>query len=669
MDKDNDPARRAEKKEHVLACLSGSPTAVGLLQTAAKNAEALGAEFTALSVHTPETDRLEPAKREQFRQNVLLAQSLGAKVVTVYGEDVPQQIAEFVKISGVTQIVIGRSAASRRFLRKPNLTEKLIAVLPEVEIYVVPEQFPERFYRDVKTRLFRRMIPNPFDFLIALAILAAATLLGLLFLSFGFTESNIITVYILAVLLTSLFTKGYVPSVFASVSSVVLFNYFFTDPRLSLQAYGAGYPVTFVIMLAASIITGTLASKLKDHAKLSAQAAFRTQVLFDTNRLLQKAGNDEELIDSTAGQLLKLLDRDLIVYLESGGKLTSGRVFCVPGSVSRKLFFRDAEQRAANEAFHTNRRTGASTETPGDAKCLYLPIRLGTEVLGVVGIWIGKNAPDTFESSVVDSILGECALAIENGRNARESQRAALRAKNEQLRADFLRMISHDLRTPLTSISGNAGNLLNNFDKMDPESVHCAFEDIYDDSLWLTGLVENLLSITRLEEGQMRLNLSLYPIDEVIEEAMRHIDRRDHSHRISVNCSSDRLLAQMDAKLIAQVLINLVDNAIKYTPPGSEIRISAEQAGEELFVHVADNGPGIPDDQKERVFEMFFTGDSAIADRRRGLGLGLALCRSIISAHGGRIRLSDCRPRGAVFTFTLPISEVKLDEQALDSGR
>ncbi len=251
---------------------------------------------------------------------------------------------------------------------------------------------------------------------------------------------------------------------------------------------------------------------------------------------------------------------------------------------------------------------------------------------------------------------------MDNNRNAAEKELAAVLAKNEQLRANMLRAISHDLRTPLTSISGNAGNLLSNYDKLDADTKVQIFADIFDDAQWLISLVENLLSVTRIDEGRMKLNMSVQLMDEVINEAMKHISRKNAEYIISIDCKDELLLARIDAKLIIQVIINLVDNAVKHTPVGSEINIIAEKKGGFISVSVTDNGDGIPDTIKPRVFEIFYTGDNKIADSRRGLGLGLSLCKSIVNVHGGELTLTDNIPKGCIFTFTIPSEEVIINE-------
>ncbi len=648
-------------QEHTLVCLSASPSNAKIIQTAAKMASAFGGSFTALYVQTPAFEKMEEADRNRLEQNIRLARQLGADTTTIFGDDVSLQIAEFARISGVTKIVIGRSNTGRRhFWAKPSLTEKLIEIAPNLDIHIIPDATVRIPYRAPAATVLKSLIPQPRDLLVTLLLLIAATLVGLTFYSFGFTESNIITVYILCVLLTSLFTKGYACSVLCAVMGVVLFNYFHTEPRFTLHAYGAGYPVTFGVMLIASIITGTLASKLKDHAKISAQAAYRTKVLFDTNQLLQKAQDDNDILQITASQLVKLLDRDVVVYPEQSGELVTGSLF--PATDQQPQLFTSHEMKAATWVWRNGHRGGATTRMYSDAKCLYLAIRINGKVYGVVGIHLQGAPLDDFENSVLLSILGECALAIDNSRNAREKELAAVLAKNEQLRANLLRAISHDLPTPLTSISGNASNLLTNYDKLDEEALRNTFSDIFDDSQWLISLVENLLSITRLEEGQMHFNMSPQLMDEVITEAMNHISRKSEEHTIRIACSDALLLARMDARLIIQVVINLVDNAVKYTPAGSEIMVSADKIEGFVRVQVADNGAGIPDAEKAHVFEMFYTGRQQVADSHRSLGLGLALCKSIINAHGGEITLTDNTPSGCVFTFTIPSGEVNINE-------
>ncbi len=656
-------------REHILVCLSASPSNEKIVKTAAKMVNAFGGNFTALYVQTADSEKMPEEDKKRLQNNIQLAKHLGADIATIYANDISYQIAEFARISGVTKIVIGRSNVKRRhFFSRGTLTEKLIEIAPNLDIHIIPDNNSETSY-DLKNKDFKKyFLPSLKDLLILALILLASTGLGNLFYVFGFTEANIITIYLLGALLTPLLVKSYVCSALFSFASVLLFNFFFTEPRLTLHAYESGYPVTFAIMLSASFITGILANRLKEHAKQSSMAAFRVKMLFDTNQLLQKAQDDRDIINITASQLMKLLKRSVVVYPENNGRLTKGYLFACSPEINEGDLFSFLEEQAAQWVYENKHRAGASTKVYSKAKCLYLAIRLNNKVYGVIGIHLNGRNLDSFENSVLLSVLGECALAIENIRNAKEKELAAVLAKNEQLRATLLRAISHDLRTPLTSISGNADNLLKNYELLDEETKNRAFSDIYSDSQWLISLVENLLSITRLEDNRMQFNMSVQLMDEVISEALQHISINATEHIITENYKDELLLAVMDVRLIIQVVINLVDNAIKYTPTGSEIRISAEKTGGFVKVSVSDNGIGIPDTEKKKVFDMFYTGNNKIADSRRSLGLGLHLCRSIVNAHGGEISLRDNIPQGCVFEFTIPSGEVKINEQAQNIG-
>lgn len=649
--------------EHILVCLSASPSNARIVRSAAKMASAFGGLFTALYVETPASEHMSENDKKRLNENIALAEKLGADIATVYGDDISFQIAEFARISAVTKVVIGRSVnARRRFWNKPTLTERLAEIAPNLDIHIIPDALTQINYGDKKKSFARQLVPSVKDLLITAGILTAATLIGNLFFMLGITEANIITIYIFGVLLISVLTKGYICGILGSVLSVTLFNFFMTEPRLTFHAYDSGYTVTFAIMLVTSIVSGTLASRLKNHAKLSAQTAFRTKVLFDTNKLLQKVHNDNDIINITASQLSILLNRNIIAYPEIGGKLSEGLVFSSLTEPQDDVFFSETETQAAQWVLENKRRAGVTTEIFPETKCLYLAICTKDKAYGVVGIHINGVHLEAFENSVLLSILGECALAIENSRIAKEKETADIMAKNEQLRANLLRSISHDLRTPLTSISGNASNLRSNYDKLDDDTRMQMFTDIYDDSQWLISLVEKLLSVTRIEEGRMNFAFSIQLIDEVIEEALKHINRKSSEHHISVEYKSDLLLAKIDARLIIQVIINIVDNAIKYTPKGSEIKITAQKKEDKIFISISDDGDGIPDDVKPKVFEMFYTCGKSIADSRRGLGLGLALCKSIMHAHGGEIYLSDNSPHGCIFTLTLPSEEVTINE-------
>ena len=620
--------KKTNTKEHILVCLSSAPSNARIIETAAKMAKAFGASFTALYVQTPASELMLDADKARLANNIRYAESLGANVATVIGDNVAFQIAEFSRLSGITKVVLGRSAAPKKGLfKKQTLTDQLIALAPNLDVHIIPDMTVKQ--KEQKARLFgkRTLLSTLKDFGISALILAIASGISFGLHYMGFTDANIITVYILAVLVISVLTENRFCWVISSAAGVLLFNFFFTTPKFSLMAYDKGYPVTFLVMLVASLVTGSIAARMKNHAKQSAQTAYRTKILLDTNQMLAKAKSSDEIFEIAASQTKKLLALDAFALRDNDlSKLgITGTSLC-------------------------------KTES-----CTYYPIHASNTVYGAIGIQSTKTV-DAFENSILLSILGECALALESERNAREKEASAILAEQEKLRANLLRTISHDLRTPLTSISGNADNLLANDEMFDTETRRQIYTDIREDSEWLISLVENLLSVSRMGDGKSDIRMSAELVSDVIDEAVRRTEKNASEHKLTVKESDGILLARMDARLIVQVLINLIDNAIKYTPRGSEIEISAVEKDNEIAITVADNGHGIADEIKPRVFDMFYTGAEKIADSRRSLGLGLALCKSIVNAHGGEITVSDNKPHGAVFTFTLPKEEVEISE-------
>ena len=355
------------------------------------------------------------------------------------------------------------------------------------------------------------------DFGISLIILAAATIAGYLFKLGGLTDSNIIMLYIIAVLVISILTSKIYYCLGSSIVGVLVFNYLFTYPEFSFSAHDAGYPVTFLTMFITALIAGTLANKLKRNTLIAEQ-------------------------------------------------------------------------------------------------------------------------------------------------NAREKEEAALLAQNEQLRANMLRTISHDLRTPLTSISGNASTLISGGTALDETARQQIYTDIFSESMWLIEMVENLLYATRIEDGRMQLNISVEILDDIVQEAVKHTERTHSKRNIIVDMLDEIIPVMADANLIVQVIVNLMDNAVKYSDEDSDVTVSVHLENEYAVISVSDHGTGISDEEKEKVFDMFYTGGSRSSDSRRSLGLGLALCRSIITSHGGTISVSDNIPNGTVVSFTLPIGEVDLNE-------
>ena len=642
------------REEHILVCISPSPNNARVIEAGAALARAFGAKLTALYVEPPVNSPRQAEAARRLERNLALAQKAGAQIAVSFGADVAYQIAEFAKTARVTKLVLGRAANASGWLRhRRDPAVRLARLLHGMEFFWVPEEAGEH------ARAPRMQLRGLSwgSFAIELAILVAATLIGLLLRALGFTEASIMTLYILAVLLTAFLTDGVIYGLLSSMLSVLTFNYFFTEPRFTLLAYDPGYPLTFLVMLVASVLTSSLTAKARQQAKINAEKAYRTEVLLAASRNLQQADSADEIMLETARQLHALVGGAALLYPAENGALLQPVLF--PPGEEKQALFSGEERAAADWTLSNNKRSGAGTEISPTARCQYLAVRGHGEVRAVAGIELSRPL-DSFEQSLCLAILGECGLALDKQLADEARQAIALRAQQEQLRSNLLRAISHDLRTPLTSISGNADMLLRGAVPADETAQ--IYGSIYEDSIWLINLVENLLSITRMDDSSIRLNLKPELMTDVIESALNRLGRRTERHEIRVEVADDLLLARMDAPLIVQVLLNLLENAIKYTPEGSNIDISAEASGELVSVRVADNGPGIPDESKRKVFDLFFTSAGMRGDARRGLGLGLALCRAIVTAHGGEIHVSDNAPHGSIFTFTLQKAEVSQDE-------
>ncbi len=653
----NEAAARAG--EHILICLSSSPSNAKVIRTAARMSEAFHSGFTALFVETPETKELKGENLKRLRDNLRLAEQMGAQIVTVYGSDPAVQIAEYAKISGVTKIVLGRTNHRQNpFFRGKSLADKLTNLAGSIDIYIIPDSQP--LYQ--KRRIYRKDDEPWFDWkdvLKTLAITALATVIGFAFFTLGLRDANIITIYILGVLITAIWTHGHLYGAIASLLSVVAFNYFFTVPRFTLEATDPDYPVTFLIMLIASVISSSLATRVKKQARQSAQKAYYTELLMTSSQKLQQGKNEQEIIGLAAQQLSILLERPVLYALAGEGKDLQFMVTPSEQTGSILKSMTSEERGVADWVVKNNKRAGATTNTLSNAQNLYLAVRGIQGVMGVVGIPSKYYPePEVFEKNLMISILNECGLILERRRFREKNQKVEMEAQRERLRSNLLRAISHDLRTPLTSISGNAGVLMEKSIVLDEEKKQDLYRSIYDDSMWLVNLTENLLSITRIENGTMHLQTNAELMGDVFQEALSHLDRQSREHQISVELPDDLIMAKIDVRLIVQVIINIVNNAIKYTPAGSHIILRAEKKNSMVQVSISDDGPGIPDEAKEHLFDMFYTASQGKADNRRGLGLGLNLCRSIVTAHGGTIAVTNNTPHGSVFTFTLPLEEV-----------
>lgn len=636
----------------VLVCLSSSPSNYRVIKAAAKTADAFQCPLKALYVgKLPDSE----SEDDQLNRNIRLAKSLGAKVQLTESTQIAYAIAEYAKLSEVTDLFIGHSPAAHSVFSQ-SIAEQVMRYLPNMDIHIIPDAqvsqgliHPERHFTKLTVKDTLRM----------LAIMLAATLLSVLFDRSSFSNANIITIYILGVLMTAVVTADQRYGLIAAFLYILLFNFLFIEPRYSLMVYDSAYLVTYIVTVIASVITGSLASKIKSSASIAASNAYQAKILLDTNEAIETAKREEDILLITGRQLENLFHTGIVYYPVRDGKLidTATRFQTLP---SEELQARaKTELEIARYAKEHNCRAGAFTGYFPNAAFQYLSIRVEDRIYGIIGIERCRQLKKDFENTILLSLLGQCAISIENKRNYEAREQARLTAERERLRSALIRSFSHDLRTPLTAISGNADTLLHNSSVLSDAEKKGMYADIKDDAGWLINLVENLMSMTKLDEGK-DLNRTAEIVDDVIAEALRHVDRHIEEHRLIVRRNNDYLIASMDVRLITQVIINLVNNAVKYTPAGSVIELSAEEDDEKIWVIVEDDGPGIAEADQPHIFDMFYTADKKVTDSRRSLGVGLSLCRAIMQAHGEEIELVNREPHGAKFRFSLKKERVDI---------
>ncbi len=635
------------REKHVLVCISDASDHQKAICAGAQIAYAMNARFSAI---VAENRFLR--ENDSMKNNILLAESKGARIITMDEQDFVLQTVEYARISNATHIILKEDIASLFHVPK-RLFVQFSNSLPDVDIMVVTHQNRTRSFpvhhEDGKEKF------SASDVFKMLSVLLMCTIVGYMLLLFGLTDVHIIVVYLIGVLIIAMITSGRTYSLVSSVLSVLIFNFFFTSPYFTLISDPKNI-ATFAVMFLAALLQSSLTVRIKSQAIESSQKAYRTEVLLESSRVLSRAEGTEQVLEACAGQLKILLEKDLLMAVVNENNETEPPLYFPFGKYEMEA---SLDKDAAECAIERKQICGNTTSWCSESQLMIWPIVGNEKVLALCGIDLKNESLRNFEKNLMSSILEQCAMVLETQRTLKLKQEIEEAARQEALRANLLRMISHDLRTPLTSISGNALLLMNAQEKLGTEKIAELSHSIHEDTQWLIQMVENLLSITRIENGNMKIHVESELVEDVIEEAIKHVDSGIAMHPLRIELENDFIMAEMDASLIVQVLINLINNAVKHTPSETEIVIRAFQRRKEIVIQVCDYGEGIPEDKQEHLFEMFTTLNNLSGDSRRGMGLGLALCKSIIHAHHGTISMHDNLPKGSVFEFTLKASEVK----------
>jgi two-component system sensor histidine kinase KdpD len=461
----------------------------------------------------------------------------------------------------------------------------------------------------------------------------------------GFDKSNLIMIYLLGVAFVATL-YGRRPSAFAAVLSVAAFDFFFVPPNLTFAVTDTQYLVTFAVMLVVSLVISTLAARVRAQAEAARVREERTRVLYAVSRDLAVARTLDEVAGAASQHAEAIFQGPATVLLPG----TDGHLVASDGGPAP-----DARETAvAQWAFDHRQIAGLGSDTLPGASMLWVPLQGSRVALGVLGVRPAESllplAPEQMD--LLDTLARQVASGLERVRLAMEAEEARVAAETERLRSTLLSSVSHDLRTPLATITGAASTLLQP-GTLGPEAERELKEAIYEEGDRLNRLVTNLLDMTRLESGSLQLGKDWESLEELVGTALARLERGLAGRSVSVRLPADLPLVSVDGLMIEQVFVNLLDNATKYTPPGSPISISATASDDEITVEVADEGPGVPPGAEERVFEKFHRGGVG----PRGSGLGLPICRAIVTAHGGRVWAENRNPRGVAFRFTLPLGE------------
>lgn len=486
-------------------------------------------------------------------------------------------------------------------------------------------------------------------YLWAAGIVAIAS--GVAWVAFPVLElANLIMIYLLGIVVVAM-RHGRGPSLLASLLSVAAFDFFFVPPYFTFAVVDVRYAITFLVMFVVALVISGLTVRMRAQAAAARQREQRTSALYAMSRELASTRGVDALLRIAARHTVEVFRCQVVLLLpETGGRL-------VPRNGVAAQFEPDASELAVSQwAYEHRQPAGLGTDTLPGASALYLPLLGSRGPVGVLGV--RPPTPHAFDSPdqlhQLETFANQTALAIERAQLADESQEARLRIEAERLRSTLLSSVSHDLKTPLAAITGAAGTLLEEGARLDPGTREELLQSVYEEADRLTRLVQNLLEMTRLESGALELRKEWHSMEEVIGAALSRLKKRLGDRPVYTRVPPDLPLVAMDDVLIEQVLLNLLDNALKYTPSGSPISITATATDQAVYVEVADHGPGLPPGEETRIFEKFYR---ASAPTSRGTGLGLAICRGVIRAHGGRIWAQNLPEGGVAFFFSLPITE------------
>ncbi len=644
----------------LLVCVGPSPSTAKCIRWTARTAESFHAPWVAAYVECLDSQNLSEDNKKNIQINLDLAEELGGEIVTLNGDDIAAIIASYAKLSGITNIVVGKSRRRKTIFSyfETDLEDKLITLLPTVELHIIPGiQGQKKVTKLRHKKVTENISISVSDTLKAFGCLVLATLICFLLKALHFGDQNLIMVYILSVLAISRMTQGYFYGVAFSVLSVLAFNFFFTVPYYTFTAIQPGYPVTFAVMLLVALATSTMTVRVKTNAQQAVERERRTEILYEINKKLLITRGIDNITALTNDYITKLFNRSAIFYTqdpENNEKFTYKQA---DQEIDSSFLFSDDERAVAHWVFLNLKNAGAGTDTLMGAIGYYAPVISQGKALGVIGVSCLEGKLSQKLRLYLQMIVSQVALALERQKLSDEQRNILINAEKEKMRSNLLRAISHDLRTPLTCISGSSQAILESGDSLDQETRVKLLTDIMEESQWLSRMVENILSVTRINEGTASVIKTPEAAEEVVAEAMSRVRNRFPERKIIVKVPDELLIVPMDGTLIKQVLINLLENAVKHSSDKTEIAVIVRKNAKDAVFEVLDNGEGISEQDLPYVFDSYAPDRKRSSDSTRSKGIGLSICMSIIKFHNGTMEATNRKEGGAAFKFTLPLDE------------
>ncbi|WP_331666936.1 ATP-binding protein [Metaclostridioides mangenotii] len=446
----------------------------------------------------------------------------------------------------------------------------------------------------------------------------------------------------------------------SSILSVLIFNFFFTEPYFTFNAIKVGYPLTFVIMLLVALITSALTVRIKTQAKVAVVRERRTDILYEINKKLLTTRGLENIVELVNEYIVNIFERSAVIYTINSNNKMIGNLMREASDLESTFMNEEDERAVAHWVFVNNKSAGSGTDTLMGAGAFYMPVTSQGKVLATIGISCINGELNNNNKLFLKMISSQLAMALERQNLSDEQKDILVASEKEKMRSNLLRAISHDLRTPLTGILGASSAILENDGNLDQETHDKLISNIKEDSQWLIRLVENILSVTRINEGTMNVSKHPEAAEEIVAEAIGRIKNRFRDLNITVNVPEELLIVPMDGTLIAQVLMNLLENAVIHSKDDKAIEVNLKKIGKFAMFEVIDNGKGISKEDFPHLFESYMPNEHNSSDSTRGMGIGLSICMSIIKAHNGKIEAENRKDGGAIFRFALPLEGGKL---------